>query len=774
MATSLIEDEEFRELFAAESEEHLSNIEQGLLELEADPDNSDLLHAIFRSAHSLKGASRVLGLQDIETVSHLLEEKLGKAHKNEIKLDEDLTDRLYRGLDALKGLCKLALGEEVLGIDIVQVAEDLKGEKITSTIKDSASPEISSIEKSPAKETKQPLPPAESPEPKESAETIESVPEQKPDTAPKPAVVEKVPDRKVAENQMGTIRVPADKLDSLLSMAGELIISKIRFEKRIEDITSLADGWDSLKTKLLDSIDNQDSEDKAPLIELVESFSNEILALRTGMFSYRSFHEGVVQDLDHAVRGLRLLPLGTLFQQLKRPIRDLSRELGKDIDLILEGEDVTADKRIIESMKDPLIHMLRNSIDHGIESPDERKAAGKSERGRIKLSAARTSGNILLKFSDDGKGLNQGKIRNKALQTGLLSTERAHALSDEQIYELIFHPGFSTKQNVSNVSGRGVGMDVVRQNIAELKGSIKTESIEGQGTSFIMSFPVSLATAKVFLIKVADSTLAIPVDHIQRSLWVKKDSIKRVAGKNLLDYDGETIPIARLRHLLKFPVDEQEKRKKFPCLVVKDGSSALALIVDELIDETDIVIKNQTDLLRKVRGIAGYTILESGQPANVVQVQDLFKDFLSGKFTRSIEKTNEDDETSEDDLDENKVPEILLAEDSLLTRLQQKRMLESAGFKVTEAVDGLKAWDLLHQKNYDLLVSDVEMPNMTGLELTSKVKSDEKLKGLPVVLVTTLGSDEDKKRGLDAGADAYLPKGNLAYDTLIESIRRLL
>lgn len=768
MTTPLIEDEEFRELFAAESEEHLSNIEQGLLELETDPENSDLLHAIFRSAHSLKGASRVLGLQDIETVSHLLEEKLGKAHKNEIKLDEDLTDRLYRGLDALKGLCKQALGEEVLGIDIVQVAEDLKGEKIKSIIKDNAMSEIVPMDKPLVKETKQVTPPIE------PIESIEPVSSKKTDAAPKPAVVEKVPDRKVAENQMGTIRVPADKLDSLLSMAGELIISKIRFEKRIEDITSLADGWDHLKIKILDSIDIQDSEDKASLSALVESFSNEILSLRTGMLSYRSFHEGVVQDLDHAVRGLRLLPLGTLFQQLKRPIRDLSRELGKDIDLILEGEDVTADKRIIESMKDPLIHMLRNSIDHGIESPEERKSAGKAERGRIKLSAARTSGNILLKFSDDGKGLNQGKIRNKALQTGLLSTERAHALSDEQIYELIFHPGFSTKQNVSNVSGRGVGMDVVRQNISELKGHIKTESLEGQGTSFIMSFPVSLATAKVFLIKVAGSTLAIPVDNIQRSLWVKKDSIKRVAGKNLLDYDGETIPIARLRHLLRFPDYEQEKRKKFPCLVVKDGSSAMALIVDELIDETDIVIKNQTDLLRKVRGIAGYTILESGQPANVVQVQDLFKDFLSGNFARSTEKTNEDGKTTEADMDENRVPEILLAEDSLLTRLQQKRMLESAGFKVTEAVDGLKAWDLLHQKDYDLLVSDVEMPNMTGLELTSKVKSDEKLKGLPVVLVTTLGSDEDKKRGLDAGADAYLPKGNLAYDTLIESIRRLL
>lgn len=776
MAQAIIEDEEFQQLFAAESEEHLASIEQGLLELENNAEDDELLHSIFRSAHSLKGAARVLGLQDIETIAHLLEETLGQAHKKVISLDEAAIDRLYRGIDALKNLCKQALGEDVEPVDIISVADELKGKSDPAPTKSQPNPDIPKAESKPdsSREPDQQVAQQDSSTvtPAAPAPEVKQAPQPVPEN-PKSA---EVPNRRVAENQMGTIRVPAEKLDFLLSMAGELIISKIRFEKRMDEISNLVDNWDGVKKGILSTLESKfrrDSDEFGAVSSSIESLGKEILNLRKGMMSYRSFHEGVVTDLDQGVRSLRLLPVGSLFQQLKRPVRDLSREMGKEIDLVLLGEDVTADKRIIENMKDPLIHMLRNSIDHGIESPEERKINGKPQKGKIRIEASRTSGNIIIKFSDDGKGLNPQKIRNKALQNGLMSIERLHSLSDEQIYELIFQPGFSTKQTVSNVSGRGVGMDVVRQNIMALKGQVRIETDEGAGTSFIMSFPVSLATAKVFLVRVSKLILAIPVDYIQRSLWVKRDSIKRVSGKNLLQLEGESIPVYRLRHLLKISSTDQEKRKKFPCLVVKDGAVSLALIVDELVDETDIVVKNQTDLLKKVHGIAGFTILESGQPATVIKVPDLFKDFILGDTSLDSSQPTDSKKATESQA-KKESQEVLLVEDSLLTRLQQKRMLEAAGLSVTEAADGLIAWDLLHQRSFDLIVSDIEMPHMTGLELTEKIKSEDKFKDIPVILVTTLGSDDDKKRGLDAGADAYLPKGNLAYDTLIDSIRRLL
>jgi len=759
-----IEYKELRDLFKIESEEQLARLDDGLLQLEKDPENQILLEEMFRHIHTLKGGVRMLFLPDMEAIAHRIEDVLAAAKKKELLLNADIIDRLSRALDALKRLADVAVTGHPAEIEVSAILAqfptpaEMTGQALHLELAAQT-----------AVETDHPAPNQPGPA---------HIP-----TSHQPETRQEGPD--VVRFRIDTIRVATEKLDSLMPLVGELGVTKNRLAHRLVTIDETLRLWDKLtriEAGFRSSLNEMQrdsgngsvkriAEHQAQKQELVENLGTLLNAVRTAAYEDSSNLEFIAGDLEDGVRSIRLLPLSTVFNLFPRMVRDLARAQGKEAQLSIEGGETTADKRILEEIKDPLMHMIRNAIDHGIEPPEERERLGKSSTGVISLKAYQTASNVIIELSDDGRGMDLEAIKSNALRAKLCTAEELEAMTPADILALILMSGFSTSTFVSDVSGRGVGLDVVRANVEGLKGSIRIESTVGAGSAFTVQLPITLATVRVLIVEVEGRKYAVPVEHVQSTRLVPRHEIFTLEGHGTTVLDDRPVSLLRLADLLELeenvPRQEtgpEDKTTVVPCVFISSGEDRAGLLVDELIDEQEIVLKPQSTLLRRVKNTSGATILGTGEVCMVLNAQDLLK---------SVRKreTHSRARLPIEEIERTKV--ILMAEDSLTTRTQMKRILEGAGYEVVTAVDGLDAFDKIGARPFDALVTDIMMPNMDGLTLTQKLRADAKYRELPIILVTTLSSDEDRKKGLDVGASAYITKPAFDQKVFLDTLRRL-
>jgi two-component system, chemotaxis family, sensor kinase CheA len=788
-----IDDEELRNLYKFSSREHIQKIENGILHLEKNPKDFAKLEELLREAHSLKGDSRMLGVGDVETLIHQIEEIFVSLKKAEVELTHDLSDRLYKGIDAVTKIAHEAVTGDPANVNMFHVLSQLMGADMEDSGLnlpedrenqiDNQEPDLAMLFASLAAPQKQ--------------LELESIP-----TLPQVAAIADQADQIVygrrstdlgvdpapAESnyQIDTIRVEANHLDRLLTQASELMVTKGRFSDRTKDLQLVQALWEEWSRETFVSRINFDElERRMPLTELqpiqkfyhqvdrrLEQLGTAIRQLKNATSDDTARLDLISSDLESGIRTMRLLPMSTIFGLLPRSVRDLSKQLGKEVNLIVEGGDLLADKQILEAIKAPLGHLIRNAIDHGIELTSERLTQSKSAIASIWLRAYQTSSTIIVEVQDDGKGIDTEAIKHSALRKQLHSESELASMSTSQLQSLIFEPGFSTRTSVSEISGRGVGLDVVRSNVERLKGNLQLESSPGKGCLFRLTMSTSLATTYVLIVEVDKIVYALPLDSVQTMLLVSPQDIFAIEGSQTITFEGEPVSVVWLADLLGLTVKAPASTaglasglKSLPCVMMQIGTERLAVLVDALLEQQDIVMKPQSKLLKRVRNIAGATIRGNGEVCMVLNPQDLFKSAKLSTLSVSVQELSQKVQEK---------PKILLCDDSIPIRTQLKRILEGYGYDVTPAVDGQDGFNKLRVGTFDAVVSDVQMPNLDGLGLAARIRQFQEYADLPIILVTTLASDEDKRLGAEAGANAYLTKGNFDQRVLLDTLRRLI
>ena len=753
---TFIEDKDLRDIYKITSEERLQKLEAGLLHLEKHPDDETALDELLREAHSLKGDSTSAGLGAVETLTHAVEEVLLSIKRQQTVLTQQVSDcprgtsvadRLYQGLDAIALLVKEAVTGQLIEVDTAEVLKQLMAAVATPI-----SPESLSV----SPDTKLWLNAVHG-EGEEAGEVFSP-------SSPPPVGVNE-------PYRIDTIRVQTRDLDALMTQAEELTVTKIHIAHATAEIEELASLWDKCKGFYNRQRRRSPSLPTNPYQESLEKAINALNVLAQENSTRLDFIAG---ELREKISTLRLLPLSTLFQFFPRIVRDLARQQAKEVELVIEGEETTADKRILEEIKDSLMHLIRNAIDHGIETPAEREKLGKPPVATIWLRGYQTANNIVIEVADDGRGLDIEKIKQTAVKRKLYRPEELETQTPSQIYSLIFAPGFSTRTFITEISGRGIGLDVVRTNVERLKGSIQIESTLSQGCTFRLQLSTSLTTLNALLIEVQGIVHALPIEFAPTSLLVSQNEISTIEGRESITWDGQTVPVANLADLLQLSNSpaytssanvEQQMSDLRPCILLKVGEEQAGFFVDRLLDTQEVVIKPQSQLLKRVRNVTGATILPTGEVCIILNPPDLLKSLpkqtpstVSSKPRKTIQRKSV----------------ILLVEDSIYVRTQEQRLLEKAGYEVVTAVDGLDGYHHLKSRDFDAVISDVEMPRLDGFSLTAKIRQHPEYNDLPIVLVTTLNSDEDKKRGADAGANAYVLKGKFNQGLLLETLGRLI
>ncbi|MEH2326506.1 MAG: hybrid sensor histidine kinase/response regulator [Nostoc sp.] len=776
----MIDDQELRDVFKVASEEHLQNLDDGLLHLENHPDDLAVLEALMREAHSLKGDANMLGVKDIGTLAHQIEHVLTQLKRQEKPVSslgngttDPLYERLAHAIATIRKLVHQAVTGEPARIDTFYALAELMGgqpgkggEPVNY---ESQEPEVNSIDFKITAKNNTCCNPNQQPKENGSIQNLKSK-----IVRVSEAEIQN-PKSPTNSYRIETIRVGTRHLDTLMTQAGELTVTKIRIAHRLGEIEAIANLWEEWNRDLFTNRFAFNREQQGDVVlQRLETFHQHsekrleelgylVKTLQSSLSEDTTRLEQLSSDLEEGIRTLRLLPFATIFNLFPRMVRDLAQQQGKLVKLILEGKDTLADKRLLEEMKDPLMHILRNAIDHGIEPPQERERLGKPTTATIRLRAYQTPTNIVLEISDDGRGLDGDKIKQIAVKRGICGEEESAAMTPSQIQALIFAPGFSTAPLVTEVSGRGVGLDVVQTNVEKLKGTIEVESFSGLGCTLRVNLGITLATAHVLIVQVNQMPYAIPVEFVQTVCSIKSEEIFPLEGRDTIIRDSQPISIVQLADLLELPpmISGLTQETALSCIILQVGQAQLGVVVDALVDEQDVVIKPQSQLLKRVRNVSGATILGTGDVCMVLNPQDLVKSARS----HSISSTHQVAPTK---------PTILLVEDSIATRTQEKRILETAGYQVITAVDGLDGLNKLRSHTIDAVVSDVQMPNLDGLGLTAQIRQNQEYSELPIILVSSLASDEDKRRGAEAGANAYIIKGSFNQEALLSTLKRLV
>lgn len=754
----MIEDEELRSIFKIESAEHIQRLEEGFLRIEKNPNNRAVIEEIFREAHSLKGAAHMLGLNSLESLSHCIEDILSAARDGSVPLTQEIIERLYKGVDALAILVKESVTGEESGLDLHAALKSLKGNSESTLplhteadIENTMSPyqsEDDSISSAAETSIEKPVFPED-----------ETIIQQDGDTSTNHEAGETT----LEKYRIDTIRVETKRLDKLMSQSGELIVTRLRIAQRLEDTDELYEMWKNIyKSMPIAAAENNPAIDK---------FGELLNTLKSGLHNESSRLDHITAELEDSINRIRLLPVSSIFNLFKRMVRDLSKEKLKDVRLVIEGGETAADKRIIEEIKDPLMHLLRNAVDHGIEMPDVRTENNKPRTGTIILRAYQTSSNLIIEVIDDGQGLDTEAIKKAALKTKIINENELSAMSASHVNSLIFFSGVSTSAFLSDISGRGVGLDAAKSNIERLKGTIQIESIPGSGCTMRIKLPLTLSATKVLIVEADNIKYAIPVEYIQTVCFIDQKNIFTIRGRMTISIDNTPVSAAVLTDVLELKKADNPQKpdtaasELLPCVIISTGEDKLGLFVNELIDEQDVVLKQYSSILKRVRNISGSTILGTGELCLILNPEDLIKSVWKSEVSSIDRKTSDEPAASK---------RILIAEDSMTVRTQMKRILEGAGYDVAVAVDGLEAFNKLSASNFDAIVSDIQMPNMTGLELTEKIRQNNRYSDTPVILVTSLSSEADRKRGIEAGANAYITKPSFDQKVLLDTLRRLV
>jgi two-component system, chemotaxis family, sensor kinase CheA len=608
------------------------------------------------------------------------------------------------------------------------------------------------------------------------AQTIEPVINPKPAT---PAAAN------VGDYQIDTIRVEAKQLDALMGQSGEINVINQQITSRLLDLEDLMTIWEngSRDDRQLQALLAQIPAQSPLHRQLIRNQQQwEQMGALIGKFKKSigadsSRLDLVTSALESGVKKLRLLPLATIFNLFPRMVRDLAKTQSKEINLAIEGGDLLLDKRLLEEIKDPLMHLLRNAIDHGIETPAERQQNGKLPVATLMIQVRQTGSQTTIEILDDGRGLDIQRIKATAIKRGLHTKAELDVMSVDRIQSLIFAAGFSTRTRVTELSGRGVGLDIVRTNVERIKGSVDVESSPDRGCTFRIVLSHAIGSSQVMMVDVRDHHYAIPVEFVDRMLLVNKAEIFALGGTPTTQINGQTTTVAWLADLLSLPAiaphspgEVTRTSNSIACLLLKSGRQQLALLVDRIEDRQLVTIESPHPLLKNVPHLSGSTILGTGEVCLVLNPLDLFTTAAGGNPLASVAVAA----TTAASIPEDRAPTILLVEDSLVIRTQMTRILSGAGYQVIAANDGLEGWEKLQAGQFDLVVSDVEMPRWGGLELTTQIRNHSDYQDLPVVLVTTLSQAADRDRGLQAGANAYLTKGDFDQQLLLDTLNRLI
>jgi two-component system chemotaxis sensor kinase CheA len=753
-----------RATFKVEAAEHMQAITTGLLALEKTPAPNaqrDLIATVFRAAHNLKGAARAVDFTEIESLCQSLED-LFASWKREESIPAPATfDPAHRTLDAIAG---------ALSAPKAPAAETVPAAK---------APEV------------QPARAAEAPRPPRPAQkAVPAAPVRVVAASTNSAPTAPVAEQKIFSSE-DTVRITVAKLDARLVEAEEMLTAKLITGQRVEDLRELARPFEAWRNEwaavepdartLRQAMDrpapgHPPNPGLARLLEFFDQNLDHLKALESSVAALTQTAEQdrlaigkLVDDLLEDSKNLLLLPAATLVASFPKLVRDLCRDLGKEADLVVQGGEIEIDKRILEQMKDPLIHLLRNCVDHGIETPERRVHLGKPTCGTITLTVSRVSGSkVEILVADNGAGIDTEKVKESAVKRGFLSADDAHRMGDTEARALIFQAEVSTSPMITRLSGRGLGLAIVREQTEKLGGTVSVENQPGQGTGFRLLLPSLLATFRGVLIEVAGRVFVVPTAHVECVARVRPGDIQTVEGRETIVLSGRAVALVRLADVLALPRAEStdDPSDATPFLVLGLGEQRVAFAVDAILDEQEVLVKPLRKPLSRVRNIAGATVLGSGRVAPILNVADLLKSARKSGGAARVAAVAKPAETG--------TRTLLVVEDSITSRMLLKGILESAGYQVKTAVDGLEAFTLLRAEKFDLVVSDVEMPRLNGFDLTARIRADKKLSELPIVLVTALESREDRERGIDVGANAYLVKSSFDQSNLLDAVRRLV
>lgn len=754
--------QEILEDFLVEAFELIEQIDHDLVELESNPEDLELLNRIFRVAHTVKGSSSFLNFDVLTKLTHHMEDVLNKARHGELKITPDIMDVVLESVDMMKALLRSIRerGNDVdAGVSISDICDRLtainEGKDISSSkpkeeVKEELKDEPKEDGKEPSAMDQEPEVDVNSLSEAEVEAEIERLlkvrkaedqarkEKQKQNEQPEaPAPKVEAPAHKGSKPQQKesntpaqssasaveqTIRVEVKRLDNLMNLIGELVLGKNRLLKIYDDVEERYEG---------------------------EKFLEEL----NQVVSQLSL---VTTDIQLAVMKTRMLPIAKVFNKFPRMVRDLSRELGKQIDLEISGEETELDKSIVEEIGDPLVHIIRNSCDHGIEDPKDRLAAGKPEKGVIELKAYNEGNHIVVEIVDDGKGIDALAVKMKALERGLITEREVDSMTDKEAFSLIFKPGFSMAKQVTNVSGRGVGMDVVKTNIEKLNGIIDIDSEVGRGTIMKLKIPLTLAIIQSLLVGSQEEFYAIPLASVKETVRVPVDNIYTIEGKNVLRLRDEVLSLVRLSDL--FGVKQIfESGDQTYVVVINVADSKLGIIVDSLIGQEEIVIKSLGNYLQNIRGIAGGTIRGDGKVTLIVDVgmiMDMAKEIkidIRASMESSAQMSKKEKPSDY---------KVLIVDDSKMDRTIMQKSLEPIGVTVIEATNGIEALNIVKSGDHsiDAMLIDIEMPRMDGYTLAGEIRKYSKYRNLPLIAVTSRTSKSDRLRGVEVGMTEYITK----------------
>lgn len=731
-----------RSTFSIEAHDHMRNISMAIIELESVSDISErktIIETIHREFHSLKGAARAVDISEIETICHKLESIFADIKKDILVVSREMFDIFNRALDVLEDILSLDVDENYDITDIMQTLNNIKSNPLVVNNE----PTIVEV-KEPIKEE----------EAFTSKEIIREVlPESKQPIENKTLWRNQQERQNVHDNGMEYLRVSKNKLDSILLQGEEMLYTKLSIKQRENEIKELKAFLEAEKNK--NSFEDFDGLDKR-IDNLLASTMNDAQIVETMLNRF-------IDD----VKDLMLLPFSSIIDIFPKMVRDISRKLEKDVEFTYSGIEFEIDRRILEELKDPLIHLIRNSLDHGIETSEVRTKQGKAAKGSINLNISQIgSGYVQIRIADDGAGIDIDKLKRKAVDNGICSKSEVDAMSDHDAEMLIFKSGVSTKEIITDLSGRGLGLAIVREKIEKLEGTFSVTSEKNKGTEFEIILPISISTNRGIIIKVSKQQFVVPTSKVEKVIKVSKDNIKIIGNKATIRIDEYIMPIVKLNDILQLrDTSENDKDKFISLLIVNELEKKVAFKVDEIVIEQEVLVKQFNRQLTKVKNISGATILGTGEVVPILEVQDLIKASLN-LSRNSLDLQNNNEEAPK--------KSVIIVEDSITSRTLLKNVLENNGYKVKTAVDGLEGWKLIKSEKFDLVISDVEMPKMNGFELTAKIRSDEETEEIPVILVTSLDSKEDTERGIDVGASAYIVKSNFQQNNLIDVINKLI
>ena len=723
--------------FVEEARDHVNRLNEGLAQLDGGTQDAEVINTVFRSAHTVKGSSRMLKLAGITDTAHHIEEILMQLRSGSLTYDAALGQLLHRAVDALADL-----------IDVLADSADPKllpgaDANLCAALALAALPP-GAVPATPDAANHAPACVAATPKESAPAQVHAPSPEPQAAQASGPAVAE--PTLKAAE----TVRIRLDKLDELVKLMGEVVSSHAALRQRLSDAHAMA------RTHAQGPLG-------ATLHDYALALSDDVLA-----------QEALMVELHDTTLRMRMLPLAIVFEPASRLVREMARSVGKEVQCQVSGSEYELDRQMIDKLADPIIHLIRNSLDHGLETPEKRLAAGKPAQGQLRIGARADSGWMVIEVSDDGAGIAVAQVRDKAVKKGLVSADKASALSEQEVIDFIFMPGFSTASIITDLSGRGVGMDVVKRCVLDdLRGVISVETRQGVGTTFALRLPLSLAVMRVLLVEVGGVSYAFTAQYVAELVRCQASTLLTVGDRPVTILRNEFVPVVTLASVLGgsgggagASAIPRTAGDGLLLLVLQVRGEKLAVVVDSLVDERDMVIKPLPPHLRTQSLVSGMVTTGKNELVNVLHAPALL-DAARQARAQSVQ-------AAAGVLGSARRMRVLVVDDSLNTREIERDVLEASGFEVTLAEDGADGLRKAQAELFDAVLTDVEMPHMDGFTLTARLRQEENYRERPIIIVTSLAKEEDKRRGIQAGADAYIVKGDFDRSNLVDTLRSLL